>query len=49
MIKNYVPSEYKEVIIYELVFDDGCNNGFAFPCTETLIKLFGFNQKIIGV
>ena len=32
MIKNYVPSEYKEVITYELVFDDGCNNGFGFPC-----------------
>lgn len=32
MIKNYVPSEYREVITYELVFDDGCNNGFGFPC-----------------
>ena len=32
MIKNYVPSEYREVVTYELVFDDGCNNGFGFPC-----------------
>ena len=32
MLKNYVPSEIKEIIDYELVFDDGHNNGFAFPC-----------------
>ena len=32
MLNNYTPSEHREVITYELVFDDGYNNGFSFPC-----------------
>lgn len=32
MLKNYVPAKYRTVIDYELVFDDGRNNGFGFPC-----------------
>lgn len=34
MIDNFVPSEWKEDIFFELVFDDGHNNGFAFSCDE---------------
>ena len=34
MLKSYIPSEIKEIIEYELVFDDGHNNGFGFPCDE---------------
>ena len=32
MIANYIESERKEHIEYELCFDDGANNGFGFPC-----------------
>ena len=35
MLRNYVPSEYHTVVEYELVFDDGHNNGFGFPCDAT--------------
>ena len=34
MIKNYVPSQYHTEERYELVFDDGRNNGFGFPCDK---------------
>lgn len=33
MLKNYIPSEYRTITTYKLVFDDGHNNGFSFPCT----------------
>lgn len=32
MLKNYRQGEWKTVIEYGLVFDDGSNNGFCFPC-----------------
>lgn len=32
MLTNYVPPEYKDVVMYELAFDDGCGNGYGFPC-----------------
>lgn len=32
MLKNYVPTQYRTVVDYELVFDDGYNDGFGFPC-----------------
>lgn len=35
MIKNYVPAEWKTHVEYELVFDDGHNNGYGFPCNES--------------
>lgn len=35
MIKNLVPSERKLIVEHELVFDDGENNGFGFPCNES--------------
>lgn len=34
MIKDYKPAEWKSWSFYELVFDDGKNNGFGFPCDE---------------
>lgn len=34
MIQNYVPSQRRTVVEYDLRFDDGCGNGFAFPCDE---------------
>lgn len=34
MIKNYTPAQYRIKTSYELVFDDGCNNGFGFPCDK---------------
>lgn len=34
MIENFKSGEYVTRISYELAFDDGCNNGFAFPCDE---------------
>lgn len=32
MLKAYTPATYRTVTEYELAFDDGHNNGFAFPC-----------------
>lgn len=32
MLTNYTPAQYREETAYELVFDDGCNNGYGFPC-----------------
>lgn len=32
MLSDYTPSEYKEITEYELMFDDGCGNGYGFPC-----------------
>lgn len=34
MMKNYEPAAYRTVVDYELVFDDGRNNGFGFPCNR---------------
>lgn len=34
MIANYVESERKEITTYEIVFDDGANNGYCFPCDQ---------------
>lgn len=34
MLKNYTPPEYKTQVEYELVFDDGHNNGYGFPCDK---------------
>ena len=34
MLKNYQNKTYEEIIEREIVFDDGYNNGFAFPCDE---------------
>lgn len=34
MLHNYVPSKYYTAVDYELVFDDGYNNGYSFPCDE---------------
>jgi len=34
MLKNYTPAEYREEMSYELAFDDGCNNGYGFPCDK---------------
>ena len=35
MLSDYVPSEQKEEIWYEVVYDDGENNGYGFPCDES--------------
>ena len=32
MLKDFVSRKYKTTIDYELAFDDGHGNGFAFPC-----------------
>ena len=32
MIQNYNPSHIEEYETYEVVFDDGHNNGYGFPC-----------------
>lgn len=32
MIQDYKPAEDITITDRELVFDDGCGNGFAFPC-----------------
>lgn len=34
MIENFKSGEYVTRISYELVYDDGCYNGFGFPCDE---------------
>ena len=32
MLKNITPAEWKTSVAFELVFDDGKGNGYAFPC-----------------
>ena len=32
MLRNFTPHKYYTIKEYELVFDDGYNNGYAFPC-----------------
>lgn len=44
MLKNYTPKEYYTAISYELCFDDGCNNGYGFPCDENGKLLDGTNE-----
>ena len=34
MLKHYTPSEWKDVIEYNLVFDDGRGNGLCFACDK---------------
>ena len=34
MLKEYTPGEVVTETYYELAFDDGFNNGFAFPCDK---------------
>lgn len=34
MLKDLIPSRVEISIEYALVFDDGHNNGYAFPCDE---------------
>lgn len=34
MIHNYVPPEWRKTKDYEIAFDDGRGNGFAFPCDK---------------
>lgn len=34
MINNYTPAQRRTITEYNLVFDDGCHNGYAFPCDE---------------
>lgn len=34
MIDNFVPCHMEDIAIHRLVFDDGMNNGFSFPCNE---------------
>jgi len=34
MLKNYVPSEYRTITEYHIVFDDGRGNGSWFPCDK---------------
>lgn len=35
MIKDYAPARYVTITDHELVFDDGHNNGYGFPCDES--------------
>ena len=32
MLRNFTPRKYYTIKEYELVFDDGYNNGYGFPC-----------------
>ena len=34
MLKNMTAREHKTLISFSLVFDDGHNNGFGFPCDK---------------
>lgn len=48
MIQNYNPGGYTTVVDYELVFDDGYNNGFAFPCDEAGHLLNDLNNAALA-
>ena len=34
MLKNITKPEWKTNYWYELIYDDGCGDGFGFPCDE---------------
>lgn len=34
MLQNYTPVRHYTVTEYQVVFDDGRNNGYGFPCDE---------------
>lgn len=34
MLRNFTPVQYHIDTTYELVFDDGRNNGYGFPCDK---------------
>ena len=48
MLKAYTPATYRTVTEYELVFDDGRNNGFGFPCDRdgNLLESEDKNQEL---
>lgn len=50
MLKNYKQGEWKTVVEYELVFDDGHNNGFGFLCDRegTLLESEEQNPAAYG-
>lgn len=45
MIHNFVPCHMDEEIVHRLVFDDGCNSGFWFPCDEHGNLLPGMHEN----
>lgn len=48
MIQNYVPAQYEITDHYEVVFDDGHNNGFGFPCNEKGELLPGLTLEAVA-
>ena len=44
MLKDYVPAVYVDKVYYDLNFDDGCGNGFCFPCDANGNLLPGINE-----
>lgn len=47
MIQNYVPSQFRTIVEYYLVFDDGYANGFWFPCDDGGNLYDGLNNDAI--
>ena len=45
MIKDFKRGEYVISVSYELTFDDGCNNGFAFPCDKDGNRIINENTS----
>lgn len=48
MINNYTPEDYETIINYEITFDDGRNNGYAFPCDENGNLVGGLSDAAIS-
>ena len=47
MIKDYKPASYETITEYDIVFDDGFNNGFSFPCDKDGNLLSGLSPEAI--
>lgn len=47
MIQNYTPAQYRIITEYNLMFDDGRGNGFAFACDKNGQLLEGLQPEAI--
>lgn len=47
MIQNYIPAQNRIVTECHLVFDDGCGNGYWFPCDESGKVFDDLNQAAL--
>ena len=48
MLKNLVRAKHTVHVEYELLFDDGCGNGYGFPCDGLGRLLSGLTEEAMA-